>query len=490
MTNQVFPDIPQEKFRFVHDEKANIHDARFETKPIGYFKDAWSRFKKNGSSVLAAIIIVLLILFAVLTPMFSTYSMAFTDSYYTYLTPKSEFFSRFGIWDGCESRTMNQQTYDYFKAANAIVKVKRSYEEGAFGRTNTYYDVVVDNYKAVGYVYLNLSVAEYEAARAYEQENGVQLFYPMVDEGKVQQDVNKTNANYWFAHNKKGVATLDDEGNFEPIYKTDDTSADGYAYYTMKMGGKQYQVRVFYYDWFTYLHGEEPCFLFGTDATGHDILIRLACGARFSLLLSMIVSILNFCIGTVYGAIEGYYGGKVDLIMERIVDVLYAIPTMVLFSLIQLRWGKELGVVGALLLAFVLTGWIGVASTVRAQFYRYKGQEYVLAARTLGAKDRRLIARHILPNALGTIVTSCVLMVPSVIFTESTLSYLGVLVMDTATLTSVGTMLSNAQSALSNYPHAIFFPALFISLMMISFNLFGNGLRDALNPSLRGSEDL
>ena len=489
MTNQVFPEIPQEKFVFVHD-KTNIHDAKFETKPIGYFKDAWNRFKKNGSSVVAAIIIVLLIVFAVVTPFFTTYDMAFTDSYYTYLTPKSKFFSQFGFWDGLSNRTMNQQTYDYFRAAGSIVEVKRSYEEGNFGRTNTYYDVVMDNYKSVGYVYLHLSPAEYEAARAYEAETGLQLFYPVVDESKVQTDANKTNANYWYAHNKKGVATLDDEGNFEPIYKLDETSEDGYAYYTMKMGGKQYEVRVYYYDWFTYQHGEEPCFLFGTDATGHDILIRLACGARFSLLLSAIVSILNFCIGTVYGAVEGYYGGKLDLIMERIVDVLYAIPTMVLFSLIQLRWGKELGVVGALLLAFVLTGWIGVAGTVRAQFYRYKGQEYVLAARTLGAKDRRLIARHILPNALGTIVTSCVLMVPRVIFTESTLSYLGVLVMDTATLTSVGTMMSNAQAALSNYPHAIFFPAMFISLMMISFNLFGNGLRDALNPSLRGSEDL
>ncbi len=197
----------------------------------------------------------------------------------------------------------------------------------------------------------------------------------------------------------------------------------------------------------------------------------------------------NFIIGTIYGAIEGYYGGKLDLVMERIADVLYSIPYMVLFSLLQLRWGKEIGVVGALLLAFVLTGWIGVASTVRSQFYRFKGQEYVLAARTLGAKDGRLIARHILPNALGTIVTSCVLMVPGVIFTESSLSYLGVLNLDSSTLTSVGTMLSNAQSALSTYPHAIFFPALFISLMMISFNLFGNGLRDALNPTLRGADE-
>ena len=489
MHNQDFPDRPKEKFVFVQASDF-IHDAKFETQPVGYFKDAWNRFKKNASSVVAAVIIVLLILFAVLTPMFATYEMSFTDSYYTFVTPKSAFLSRFGIWDGCQERTVNQQTYDYYSAAGAIVKVKDSYEMTEHGRSNVYYDVVLDNYRAVGYVYLNLSVAEYEAALAYQEESGVQLFHPMIDLSQIQQETNQSNANYWFAHNKKGVAQRDGQDALVPIYKSDETSPDGLAYYTMKMNGNQYQVRVYYYDWFTYKNGQEPAFLFGTDSMGHDILTRLASGARFSLLLSLVVSTLNLLIGTVYGAIEGYYGGKVDMVMERIVDVLYSIPTMVLFSLIQLRWGKDLGVAGALLLSFVLTGWISVASTVRAQFYRYKGQEYVLAARTLGAKDSRLIARHILPNALGTIVTSCVLMVPSVIFTESTLSYLGVLVLDTANLTSVGTMLSNAQSSLSNYPHAIFFPALFISLMMISFNLFGNGLRDALNPSLRGSEDL
>ncbi len=488
MNNQIFLDFPDEKFRFVQQEQ-EIHDEEFETKQIGYFGDAWNRFKKNKSSVVAAAIIVFLILFAVITPLISTYNMSFTDSYYTFTQPKSILLSRFGIWDGCTERTMNQQTYDYFDGMGAVAKVKDTYERTENGRTNTYYDVTVDNYRAVGYVYINLTPSEYEAAHAYQEETGLQLFYPMVATSKVQQEANKTDANYWFEHNPQGKAARDANGDYKPIYRTDEDSEDGLCYHIETMNGSQYQVRTYYYNWFTYKNGQEPSFLFGTDSTGHDILSRLASGARFSLLLSVFVSILNFLIGIVYGAVEGYYGGKLDLVMERIADILYSVPYMVLFSLLQLRWGKDIGVVGALLLAFVLTGWIGVASTVRTQFYRYKGQEYVLAARTLGAKDARLIVRHILPNALGTIVTSCVLMVPSVIFTESTLSYLGVLNLDSSTLTSVGTMLSNAQSALSAYPHAIFFPALFISLMMISFNLFGNGLRDALNPSLRGAEE-
>lgn len=488
MNKQTFPDIPAEKFEFVQREET-ISDARFETKRVGYFGDAWSRFKKNKGSVVAAIIIVLLILFAVFTPMLATYNMAFTDSYYTFTLPKNRFLSRFGIWDGCSKKTINQQTYDYYDAIGAVTEVKASYEKTENGRTNTYYDVIIDGYRSVGYAYINLTTEEYEKALAYQEETGIQLFHPMIDASQVQQEKNKLNANYWFEHNAKGVAQRDANGEYVPIYKTDENSSDGLSYYSLKMNGKQYQVRVFYYDWFTYKNGQEPSFLFGTDSMGHDILTRLAAGARFSLLLSVIVSVINFIIGTIYGAIEGYYGGKLDMIMERIADVLYSVPYMVLFSLLQLRWGKEIGVVGALLLAFVLTGWIGVASTVRTQFYRYKGQEYVLAARTLGATDLRLIVRHILPNALGTIITSCVLMVPGVIFTESSLSYLGVLNLDSSTLTSVGTMLSNAQTSLSTYPHAIFFPAVFISLMMISFNLFGNGLRDALNPSLRGAEE-
>ena len=143
----------------------------------------------------------------------------------------------------------------------------------------------------------------------------------------------------------------------------------------------------------------------------------------------------------------------------------------------------------SLLFAFVLTGWVGIASRVRMQFYRFKGQEYVLAARTLGASDRRLIFKHIYPNSLGTIITGSVLAIPGVIFSESMLSYLHIINLETSSLTSIGTLLAGGQGYLSTYPHIIFFPALFISLLEISFNLFGNGLRDAFNPSLRGAED-
>jgi oligopeptide transport system permease protein len=142
----------------------------------------------------------------------------------------------------------------------------------------------------------------------------------------------------------------------------------------------------------------------------------------------------------------------------------------------------------SMVISFLATGWIGMASSVRMQFYRFKNQEYVLAARTLGARDRRIILKHILPNSLGTLITGSVLVIPGVMFSESSLAYLGILDLSTSTSTSIGVLLANGQPYLTTYPHVILFPALFISLLMLSFNLFGNGLRDAFNPQLRGSE--
>ena len=153
-------------------------------------------------------------------------------------------------------------------------------------------------------------------------------------------------------------------------------------------------------------------------------------------------------------------------------------------QLAGLSIGREL----ILFIAFFLTGWISIASTTRMQFYRYKNQEYVLAARTLGAKDGRLMFKHIFPNALGTLITSSVLVIPGMIYSETNLSYLGIINLSSGNLTSVGTLLASGQPYLSTFPHIILFPSVFLALLMLSFNLFGNGLRDAFNPSLRGSD--
>ena len=150
---------------------------------------------------------------------------------------------------------------------------------------------------------------------------------------------------------------------------------------------------------------------------------------------------------------------------------------------------KKIGPVLTTWLIFVIVDWLGIAARVRTQFYRFKGQEYVLAARTLGASDKRLIFRHILPNSLGTIITGTILIIPGVISSEIMFAYLGIVSFQTSNIISMGTLLSQGESYLATYPHILLFPACYIALLEIAFNLFGNGLRDAFNPSLRGADE-
>ncbi len=225
-----------------------------------------------------------------------------------------------------------------------------------------------------------------------------------------------------------------------------------------------------------------PRYLFGTDANGRDLLKLTFSGLRTSLLLGLITAVVTFAFGLVWGAIAGYFGGWTDILMERFTDLLGGVPWIVVMTLAIVRFGSSFGV---FVMALCLTGWIGTASLTRTQFYRYKNREYILAARTLGASDFRLIFRHILPNAVGTIVTSSVFMITSVIYSESTIAYLnlGLTGMD-----SFGVILADNQQYIMTFPHLILFPSFIMLLMMISFNLFGNGLRDAFNPSLKGEE--
>ena len=225
-----------------------------------------------------------------------------------------------------------------------------------------------------------------------------------------------------------------------------------------------------------------PSFLFGTDKTGRDMFTYVFDGLKNSLILGVITFAVCFIFGLLWGSISGYFGGTVDLVMERITDILHGIPWIVLMTIVILHAGQNFGTFA---IALCLTGWIGTASTTRTQFYRFRGREYVLASRTLGASDGRLILKHILPNAMGTIITGAVLMIPSVIFSEATISYLG---LGFKGMSSLGVILSNNQVELLTYPYLLLFPAAVIALVMISFNLFGNGLRDAINPSLKGED--
>lgn len=227
---------------------------------------------------------------------------------------------------------------------------------------------------------------------------------------------------------------------------------------------------------------EMPKFLLGTDASGFDLIKRAFAGLRTSLILGVCTAAFCFVFGLIWGSISGYFGGNVDLFMERFCEILSGVPWIVIMTLCILHLGNNFL---TFFLALCMTGWMGTAARTRTQFYRFKGREYVLASRTLGSSDIRLIFKHILPNSMGTIITSSVLMIPSVIFSEATLAYLNLGLQGQQ---SFGVMMSSNQQYLSIYPNLVIFPAVIIALMMISFNLFGNGLRDAFNPSLKGSD--
>lgn len=238
-----------------------------------------------------------------------------------------------------------------------------------------------------------------------------------------------------------------------------------------------------------------PYFLFGTDVFGKDLFTLIWLGLRTSLLLGFLASIVNIIVGIVWGATSAYYGGQVDILMERFTDIWGSFPQITMIGIITVLIGPGFL---ALFIFVVYDGWIGAAKVTRTQFYRYKGREYVLAARTLGASDRRIIFKHILPNALGTIITRVILNIPSIIFLEVNLSYLGfgigngqALVIGPVTLTgtSIGVILNDGQQQIfAGNLWLITFPTIIVAILMITFNMFGNALRDALNPQLRGSE--
>ena len=280
---------------------------------------------------------------------------------------------------------------------------------------------------------------------------------------------------------KSKYVLVEDSVKFEVL--SDKCKFEGIAALRInEITGKLLDVDVYIDRYILMGYDEMPKFIFGTDDRGYDLFTLCFAGLRTSLILGVCTAVFCFLFGLCWGAISGYFGGNVDLFMERFCDILGGVPWIVVMTLCILHLGNNMG---TFLIALCLTGWMGTAARTRTQFYRFKGREYVLASRTLGSSDIRLIFKHILPNSLGTIITSSVFMITSVIFSEASLAYLNLGLQGE---NSFGVTLSHNQGFITKSPYLVIVPAVIISLMMISFNLFGNGLRDAVNPSLKGSE--
>ena len=368
--------ISADSFAMVQDSD-QIMDEKFQTKPIGFFKDAMIRLSKNKVALLSFVIIMLIIIGAYLVPAISGYTYTEYVLEAKDLPPKIPGLEKLGICDG--TRLLEKRRVDGLED-------KERYPEGSI----------------------------IEIVKEYEL---------------------------------KGIPMCD--------IKVD----------TYKMAGLEDDV----YHWM------------GTDSLGRDTMTRLFRGTRVSLLIAFITVLTNVFIGVVYGAVSGYYGGKIDFILTHFAQVLDGLPYVCITILFMLVLGSGMT---SIICAMCVTGWIGTSRLIRAQFFRFKNREYVLAARTLGVKDITLIFRHILPNCIGPLILRAMIAIPGAIFSESFLAYIGLGIAPPDT--SIGVMLAAGQKVLLQYPEQTFFPAVLISVLMIAFNMFANALRDALDPTKRG----
>ena len=416
----------QEKDDFIQDRQS-----------VSYWKDAWRRLKKNVVAMVALGVIVFLFLFAFVGPLlipygYDEFNKGAENLYpYHYTLEDTQ-----RVNDEIASRTQS----DVVDVDEMIAQAKAEAEKK--GEKFTKKDEAVIRAKA--------KVAAKPSEDSSEEQS--------VDEDSVRKELGIKKHIFGYSQ-----AELERKANGEKVFPH----------------------------------------VFGTDMYGRDILVRVMYGARVSMSVGVFAAILVLVIGALYGAISGYCGGKVDAVMQRIVELIYAVPEMLVVLLIATALKPILtdyvnssgtsplksfvNVLGpnliSMFIAFGLLYWVTMSRIIRGQILQLKQQEYVTAARALGAKGGRIITKHLLPNCIGQIVTTTFLQIPSAIFLESFLSFLGVGV--SAPLTSLGSMCSEALSGLTTYPYRLFIPAVILSVMILSLNLFGDGLRDALDPKLK-----
>ena len=416
----------QEKDDFIQDRQS-----------VSYWKDAWRRLKKNVVAMVALGVIVFLFLFAFVGPLlipygYDEFNKGAENLYpYHYTLEDTQ-----RVNDEIVSRTQS----DVVDVDEMIAQAKAEAEKK--GEKFTKKDEAVIRAKA--------KVAAKPSEDSSEEQS--------VDEDSIRKELGIKKHIFGYSQ-----AELERKANGEKVFPH----------------------------------------VFGTDMYGRDILVRVMYGARVSMSVGVFAAILVLVIGALYGAISGYCGGKVDAVMQRIVELIYAVPEMLVVLLIATALNPILtdyvnssgtsplksfvNVLGpnliSMFIAFGLLYWVTMSRIIRGQVLQLKQQEYVTAARALGASGGRIIRRHLLPNCIGQIVVTTCLQIPSAIFLESFLSYLGVGV--SAPLPSLGSMATDALSGMYTYTYRLIVPSVILSIMILAFNLFGDGLRDALDPKLK-----
>ena len=406
-----------------------------ERQSVSYWKDAWRRLKKNVVAMVALGVIIFLVLFAFVGP---------------YLVPYG--YDQFN--KGAENLHPIHYTLEDTQKLDAELAARTS-----AGGTKSAEEMIAE--------------AEAEAAAKGEKLTSVDIAKIKAKAKVAAQNAQKQN----------------EEVDVNSLRKELGIKKHLFGYSTDELQRKANGEKVFPH-------------VFGTDMYGRDILVRVMYGARVSMSVGICAAFLVLVIGATYGAISGYCGGKVDAVMQRIVEVIYAVPEMLVVLLIATALKPILtdyvntgsgplksfvSVLGpnliSMFIAFGMLYWVTMSRIIRGQVLQLKQQEYVTAARALGASGKRIILRHLIPNCIGQIVVTTCLQIPSAIFLESFLSYLGVGV--SAPLPSLGSMATDALSGMYTYTYRLIIPSVILSIMILAFNLFGDGLRDVLDPKLK-----
>ena len=435
-------------------EKASMVETH---KSVSYWADAARRFKKNTVSMIALVVVIIILLFAFVGPTLIPYS--YEEQYRSAMklgpfeySQGEQFVKDLIDKEGAElvyASSMQQGSVTSLKKGNYFFQYKGSY-----------YIVHLQETMRGGALIYDADAAE--PLYAIDEEAYLASGELIIMQS-VPFDV------------QKAAPTLESLGN-----KRLDTLADGKL---------------------SMLPSVFP-HVFGTDSAGRDIMARCMYGARVSLLIGIIASLIVLIIGAIYGSIAGLCGGVIDFVMMRIVDLIYSVPDVLIVLLLQVvlqtplqNWFdsssltvvKALGTLGvgivSIFITFALLYWVGMARIVRGQVLMLKQQEYVTAATVLGAPNSRIIKRHLLPNCVGQIVIATCLQIPSAIFLESFLSFLGLGI--SAPMSSLGSMCADAIATITAFPYRLLFPAIILSLLVLSLNLVGDGLRDALDPRLK-----
>lgn len=410
-------------------------------KSVSYWKDAWRRFKRNHVSMGALAVFILILIFAFIGPMFVDYS--YEEQY------RSS--QKLGPMEYSEKEQMVLEIME--NGADAVYATSiQSGSMTAIKKGNWYFERDKKVY-------------------AFSLEKGVEKA-TLIFDADAENPVTIGYDNDWA------------DGAFAEVtvIETTDTPAEDAQELKLSTG--------------VFPH------VFGTDSQGRDLMARCMYGARVSIIIGVVAALIVLVIGSLYGSIAGFCGGKVDFVMMRVVDIIYSVPEVLIvlllqvvlkdplqtwfdtstFPLVQALSNLGVGIV-SIFITFALLYWVGLSRIIRGQVLMLKEQEYVTAATVLGASSTRIIRRHLLPNCVGQLIISTCLQIPSAIFLESFLSYLGLGV--SAPMASLGSLCSDAKETFLLFPYRLLFPALLLTAIVLTLNLIGDGLRDALDPRLK-----